>query len=107
MTRAYLELVGVQVSHSKPASIYRIDNLYVRRIKGTYQGTGTMQGYDMTLHDRFTNIVQAMMRAYAPVIKSVWEQDSRRTHIFFLQFVVAYPPEKLGLRGNWTHWAEW
>ena len=107
MKRAYLELVGVQVTHSKPTKRYRIDNVYVRRVGNEYKGVATMRGYDMSLHRRFRGIAQSMMDAYAPVIKSVWQQDNRRSNSFYLQFVVAFRPEKVGLIGDWYHWAEW
>lgn len=107
MRRTYLELVGVQVTHSKPSKVYSINNVYVRRVGKVYKGVATMQGYDMTLHTRFTDIVQSIMNAYTPVIKSVWQQDNRRSNSFYLQFVVAFRPEKVGLVGQWKHWAEW
>ena len=66
-----------------------------------------MNGYDMTLHIPFSEVVHSVMDVYAPVIKSVWQQDNRRIDSFYLQFVVAFRPEKVGLRGNWSHWAEW
>lgn len=107
MTRAYLELVGVQVTHSKAARRYRIENVYARRVGNAYKGFATMKGYDMTLSGRFDKVAQCMMDAYAPVIKSVWNQDNRRTESFYLQFVVSFRPDKVGLTGHWVHWAEW
>lgn len=107
MTRAYLELVGVQVTHSKAARRYRIENVYARRIGNEYKGFATLKGYDMTLPGRFYTVVRCMMDAYAPCIRSVWHQDNRRTESFYLQLVVAFKPEKVGLVGPWEHWAEW
>ena len=107
MTRAYLELVGVQVTHSKAAHRYRIENVYARRAGNTYKGTAIMKGYDMKLSGHFDDIARCMMDAYAPVIKNIWNQDLKRTQSFYLQFVVSFKPDKVGLTGRWWHWAEW
>jgi len=107
MTKQYLELVGVLVAHSKPAKTYRIDYVYARRVNNEYDGFATMKGYDMTLALRFCKVVHSLLDAYAPVIKHVWNQDNRRTESFYLQFVVAFRPDKVGLIGRWEHWAEW
>jgi len=107
MTRAYLELIGVLVIHSKPSRTYRIDNVYARRVANEYKGTATMKGYDMTLHTCFSDIVHSMIDAYAPVIKSVWQQNNSRSNSYYLQFVVAFRPKKVGLVGSWFHYAEW
>ena len=107
MTRTYLELVGVQVTHSKPSKRYRIEHVYARRVGNAYKGFATMKGYDMALHMPFKRIVGSLAEAYAPVLKSMWSQDNPRAHSWYLQFVVAFRPEKVGLTGHWDHWAEW
>ena len=107
MTRGYLELVGVLVTHSKAARRYCIENVYARRIGNEYKGYATLKGYDMTLSGRFDTVVRCMMDAYAPCIKHVWQKDNRRYSRWYLQFVVAFRPEKVGLVGPWEHWAEW
>lgn len=107
MTRTYLELVGVQVTHSKAARKYRIENVYARRVGNAYEGFAIMKGYDMTLSGRFSKVVDCISDAYAPVIKGVWRQENRRVDSFYLQFVVAFRPEKIPLPGPWEHWAEW
>jgi len=107
MRKTYLELVGVQVTHSKPTGMYRIENVYARRTGNKYGGCATMKGYDMALTQRFDRVAQCMMEAYAPVIKNVWNQDNRRSQSFYLQFVVTFTPDKVGLTGRWWHWAEW
>jgi len=106
MNRTYLELVGVQVTHSKAARQYRIENIYARRVANEYIGFALMKGYDMTLYTRFQTIVDGLMAAYAPVIKTVWQQDHRRHRSYYLQFVVAFRPEAVGLDGRWVPWAE-
>jgi len=107
MRKAYLELVGVQVIHSKPTKKYRIENVYAQRTGNTYGGCVTMKGYDMALAQRFDRVAECMMDAYGPVIKSVWNQDNRRVESFYLQFVDGFRPDKVGLTGRWWHWGEW
>ena len=107
MTRPYLELVGVQATNTKRFKLYHIDYIYVRRIDNEYKGYAIMKGYDMTLTMPFHTITTSLMDVYGSVLKNVWRQDDRRNESFYLQFVVAFRPEKVGLTGYWEHWAEW
>jgi len=107
MSRTYLELVGVQVLHIKPAKRYRIENVYARRVNGQYKGFATMKGYDMTLVSPFERVAQCVMDAYAPVVKNVWTQVDSATESYYLQFVRCFRPSYVGLDGLWTHWAQW
>ena len=107
MRQDYNELVGLLVTHVKPASQYRIDYVYARTVNGKYQGSLIMKGYDMALYQPFGMIVRRLQEVYAPAIKSIWQHDNLRWHRWYLQFVTEVHPDSIGLGMPWKHWAQW
>ena len=105
MTRQTLELVGVQVTHSKPTGMYRIDNVYARAPVDVFSGCAIMKGYDLALVEDFALVARAMMDAYAPAIETIWRQDTKRIARYYLQFYPTYGPRRCGTAGSWKVWA--
>jgi len=107
MNKPYRELVGLQVTFSKVASLYKLVHYYKWKQNGDVSPALMMEGYDMPLTVSQDDIVQGLRNAYAPAVLSIWQQDAEATYSELLQFGPGGHPDKLMLDGDWTHYAEW
>lgn len=106
MTSKALELVGIQVTHSKPTGLYRIDTVYTGWPVDLFSGCKVVTGLESKLAETFVVVLRGIMDAYAPVIVNIYQNDTRTASRFFFSFYPTFGPERCGMRGSWTLWAE-
>lgn len=106
MKRGYNELVGLQATFSRVVSNYRLTHLYRWRKNGVISEAGSMRGYEMKRHCTIAKLANSLMDAYAPATLSIWKQTTKYNIEMYLQFEVGNTPDKLGLLGEWIHWAQ-
>ena len=106
MTKAYRELVAIQVTFSKVVSEYSLAHFYRWQSKDWTSGTIVMQGYDMARVESVETITECLRKAYTPAIINIWKQDVLASTSEVMQFTEAASPDFLGLDGPWTHWAQ-
>lgn len=101
MTKGYLELVGLQVAFDNALPRYRLINYYRRTRVVMDRPTTVMRGYDLDRIETAKTIADAIRKAYAPAVLSIWAKDALDVTAEYLQFEVGATPTDIDLEGEW------